>query len=357
MKLFESFKLGRAELKNRVVMAPLTRSRSTGNIPNEIMMDYYSQRAGAGLIVTEGTSPSPNGIGYARIPGCYSDAQVAGWRKVTDAVHAKGGKIFLQLMHCGRVGHPANLPKDARLLAPSPIQLSGLMWTDTDGQQPHPVPQEMTESEIKSTIQEYVRSAELAIKAGFDGVELHAANGYLIEQFLNPASNKRTDGYGGTADNRMRFALEIAKGVSEKIDGDRVGMRVSPYGAFNDMSAFDGVDEFYGHLAQKISAIGLVYMHVVDHSSMGAPAVSPKVKTLIRSNFKGAYILSGGYSAEPAEHDLLENQGDLVAFGRAFISNPDLVDRLKRKLPLADADHETFYTPGAKGYSDYPTAK
>ncbi len=353
MKLFEQVKLGKLQLKNRMVMAPLTRSRAIGNIPNDLMVQYYTQRASAGLIITEGTSPSANGLGYARIPGCYSPEQVAGWKKVTSSVHAQDGKIFLQLMHCGRVSHPANLPPGAKILAPSAVQLSGEMWTDTKGLQPYPIAQEMTEAEVKASIREYIHSAELAIQAGFDGIELHAANGYLIEQFLNPAANKRTDSYGGSAENRMRFVLEIAKGVTEKIGGDRVGIRISPYGVFNDTGAFDGIDEFYASLSQKLSAVGLVYIHVVDHEAMGAPAVSPKVKKLIRDNFKGTYILSGGYSLEKAEHDLLEKSGDLVAFGRAFISNPNLPQKLREKLPLTEADASKFYTPGPEGYTDY----
>jgi N-ethylmaleimide reductase len=226
------------------------------------------------------------------------------------------------------------------------------MWTDSEGQKAHPIPQEMTEAEIKSTIQEYIRSAELAIEAGFDGVELHSANGYLMDQFLNPLSNKRTDSYGGTPENRMRFVLEIAKGVVSKIGKERVGIRVSPYGAFNDLNAFEGVDQFYGALAKELSAIGLTYIHVVDHSSMGAPQVSPVVKKLIRENFKGAYVLSGGYSAEKAEHDLVENLGELVAFGRPFISNPNLVEKLKNKTHLTEPDAAKFYTPGPEGYTD-----
>ena len=353
MKLFEKNTVGQLQLNNRIVLAPLTRSRAIGNVPNDLMALYYSQRAAAGLLITEGTSPSPNGLGYARIPGLYNQAQVEGWKQVTQAVHKKAGRIFVQLMHTGRVSHPANMPSDAVIFAPSAVQLSGQMWTDSQGLQNYPLPKEMSETEISAAIAEYATSAELAMKAGFDGVELHAANGYLIEQFLNPACNKRTDRWGGSAENRMRFALEVAKAVVNKIGGQRTGIRVSPYGVFNDTGAFDGIDQFYADFAKKLSELGLVYIHVVDHSAMGAPEVSAEVKRQIRQNFKGTYILSGGYDSEKAERDLIEKRGDLVAFGRSFISNPDLVEKLSSKQALKQPDATKFYTPGPEGYTDY----
>ena len=354
MKLFETYNLGKIKLNNRIVMAPMTRSRAINNIPNELMATYYGQRASAGLIITEGVSPSPNGLGYARIPGIFSQEQVNGWKKVTEAVHSKDGKIFMQLMHTGRVSHSANMPQNAQIMTSSAVKLSGQVWTDTQGMQDYAVPKEMTETDIKNTIEEFAHAAENAIKAGMDGIELHSANGYLLEQFLNPNCNHRTDSYGGSADNRMRFVLEVSKAVIAKIGADKVGIRVSPYGVFNDMGAFDGVDEFYATLSHKLSDLGLAYIHVVDHSAMGAPAVSPEVKTLIRNNFKGTYILSGGYeTADKAEADLMEGKGDLVAIGRPFISNPDLVNKLKNKLTLTAPDFNTFYTADAKGYSDY----
>ncbi|HUX92362.1 MAG TPA: alkene reductase [Ignavibacteriaceae bacterium] len=353
--LFSEYKLGRITLNNRIVMAPMTRSRAINNIPNEIMVEYYKLRADAGLLLTEGTSPSPNGLGYARIPGLFNDYHVQAWQKVTEAVHAKSGHIFVQLMHTGRVSHPLNLPADAKILAPSPIGLKGEAWTDQKQMQPFPVPQEMSLEDIQNAIDEYAHSAKLAIKAGFDGVELHAANGYLIEQFINPAANHRDDQYGGLAENRIRFALEIAQKVTEAIGGDRVGIRVSPYGVSNDLSIYDDIDNTYSLLAERLSKIGLAYIHVVDHSSMGAPVVSPSVKKVIRERFKGAYILSGGYDAEKAEQDLLENNGDLVAFGKLFISNPNLVEKLKKSIQLKKSDASTYYTPGEKGYTDYPT--
>ncbi|WP_413294977.1 alkene reductase [Bdellovibrio sp. HCB185ZH] len=351
--LFEPIQLGRIKLQNRLVMAPMTRSRAIGNLANDMMVKYYADRASAGLIISEGISPSPNGLGYARIPGLFNQEQAASWKKVTDAVHAKGGHIFAQLMHTGRASHPDNLPPGAKIVAPSAIALSGKIWTDTKQEQPYTTPNEMTIEEVKSTIQEYIKSAELAIQAGFDGVELHGANGYLIEQFLNPKSNKRTDMYGGSDENRMRFVLEIANGTVEKIGGDRLGIRVSPYGVFNDTGAFEGIENFYSTLAQKFSDLGMVYIHVVDHSAMGAPPVNPEIKKLIQQSFKGLYITSGGYDEKRAEQDLLDKKGDLVAIGRPFISNPDLVAKLKEGKPLTPYDHTTFYTPGEKGYNDY----
>ena len=355
MKLFEETTLGALKLKNRVVMAPMTRSRSIQNTPVDIMVDYYSQRASAGLIITEGASPSPNGLGYARIPGLFTAEQAKGWKKVTEGVHAKGGKIFLQIMHTGRVGHPLNMQANARILAPSALVLSGKMWTDSQGEQPFPAPIAMSESDIKEAVNEYVHCAELAIQAGFDGVELHCANGYLMEQFLNPNCNKRTDSYGGNPKGFMAFPLEVATQVSKKIGAHRTGIRISPYGVFNDTGAFPGVDELYVEFTKQLNALNLVYLHVVDHSSMGAPAVSATLKRDMRAIFKGSYILSGGYNAETAEADLTENKGDLVAFGRPFIANPDLVSVMKTKMSLNEANQSKFYTPGPEGYSDYPS--
>lgn len=352
--LFSEYKLGRITIKNRIVMAPMTRSRAINNIPNEIMAKYYKQRANAGLLITEGTSPSPNGLGYARIPGLFNDEQVMGWRKVTDAVHSTGGHIFVQLMHTGRVSHPLNLPENGKVIAPSAIGLKGQTWTDQKQLQPYPVPQEMTIIDIQDTIMEYVRSSELAIEAGFDGVELHGANGYLIEQFINPAANIRNDQYGGIIENRIRFAVEIAEKVTAAIGADRVGIRVSPYGISNDLIIYDEINETYSLLADKLNNLGLLYMHVVDHSALGAPSLDPVIKPLIREKFKGTFILSGGYDVSKAEQDLIEQKGDLVAFGRLFISNPNLVDKLKNGFQLNDADKDTFYTPGEKGYTDYP---
>ncbi len=351
--LFTPVALGKLPLKNRIVMAPMTRSRATGNVPNALMAQHYQLRADAGLIITEGTSPSPNGLGYARIPGLYSDAQVQGWRTVNDAVHQAGGKIFVQLMHCGRVCHPANMPVGSQVLAPSALVAPGEMWTDSSGMQANAMPVAMTEADIAHAIAEYATACKRAVEAGFDGVELHAANGYLIDQFLNTASNQRNDQWGGSIGNRIRFAVEVAKAAVAAIGADKIGMRISPYGAFNGMTADAEMDSLYERLIAELNTIGLVYIHVVDHSSMGAPEVSPALKAKLRENFNGAYILSGGYDVARANADLDAQRGDLVAFGRPFISNPDLVQKLQNGTPLTAPDMNTFYTPGATGYTDY----
>lgn len=351
-KLFSEVKLGNSTLKNRVVMAPMTRSRAVAGQPTEIMAEYYGARASAGLIITEGIAPSANGLGYARIPGLFNSEQVNGWKKVTSAVHRNGGaKIFAQLMHTGRASHSANMLPGAEVVAPSAIALTGKIWTDKEGDQTYPTPKEMSLKEVQIAMSEYVHASKLGIEAGFDGIELHAANGYLMEQFLNPAANKRTDEFGGSAAGRQKFVLETAKQVVAAIGGDRVGVRISPYGVFNDMGAFDGIDDFYVDLVSKLSAMGIAYIHVVDHSSMGAPPVSAELKQRIRKAFRGAYILSGGYDADRANADLVEGKGDLVAFGRPFIANPDLVEKLKTGAALKPADHTKFYTPGPEGYT------
>lgn len=352
--LFEACTLGKLTLQNRCVMAPLTRCRAIGNTPNELMARYYAQRAGAGLIIGEGTSPSPNGIGYARIPGIYSPAQTAGWKTVTDAVHAQGAKMFLQMMHCGRVAHPLNLPAGARIVAPSAVAAAGDMWTDAEGMKPNATPAAMSESDIATTIGEFAQGATNAVAAGFDGVELHAANGYLLEQFIRPTSNRRTDRYGGAIENRARFVLEVADAAIRAIGRERVGIRLSPFGVFNDMPVYPEMAADYGWLAQQLDARGLVYVHLVDHSPMGAPAVPDAIKAAIRAAFKGTLILSGGYDAARAEGDLAAGRCDLVAFGRPFLANPDLVARLKAGAALNAPDANTFYTADARGYTDYP---
>ena len=353
--LFSKSTLGKLELQNRMVMAPMTRSRSIDNIPGDLVRDYYAQRASAGLIITEGTSPSPNGLGYPRIPGIFSSAQVAAWTPVNQAVHTHGAKIFIQLMHCGRIAHPLNLPAGARVIAPSAIAATGEMYTDAEGMKPNATPQAMTSADIKSTIEEFAQAAKNAVAAEFDGIELHAANGYLLEQFIRPNSNVRTDEYGGSIENRARFVLEVVDAAIAAIGKDKVGIRLSPFGVFNDMPDYPAMASDYTYLAQQLNARGLVYVHLVDHSPMGAPEVPQSIKETIRREFKGCLILSGGYDAERAESDLATQKCDLIAVGRPFLANPDLVARWKTHAAENAPDFSTFYTPGAKGYTDYPT--
>ena len=353
--LYSETVLGPLTLQNHLVMAPMTRNRATDNIPNTLMMEYYAQRSTAGLIITEGTSPSPNGLGYPRIPGIFSPAQVEEWKAITDAVHARGSKIFVQLMHCGRIGHQLNLPTGARILAPSAVAASGEMYTDAGGMKPHPVPEAMSEEDINTTITEFVQAAKNAVTAGFDGIELHGANGYLLEQFIRPNTNQRIDGYGGTIENRARFVLELTEAVIAAIGKNMVGIRLSPYGVFNDMPLYDKMEEDYTYLAQQLNVRGLVYIHLVDHSSMGAPPVPDTMKATFRRLFKRTLVLSGGYDAERAERDLFERKCDLIAVGRPFLANPDLLTRWETGAAVNEPDMDTFYTPGPKGYTDYPT--
>ena len=278
MKIFNKYALGNIELKNRVVMAPMTRSRAINNIPNEMMAAYYAMRADAGLLITEGTAPSANGLGYPRIPGVYNQAQIEGWKKITNEVHAKGGKIFLQIMHTGRVSHPLNMEEGTQILAPSAIALNGEMYTDQEGMKTYPVPKEMSITEIKLTQKEYVQAAKNAIEAGFDGVEIHGANGYLIDQFINTASNKRSDLYGGSIENRSRFALEVAQQIVAAIGANKTGIRLSPYGVYNDMAVFEGIDDTFTYLGKELGNLNLAYVHIVDHSSQGAPEVPQSIK-------------------------------------------------------------------------------
>jgi N-ethylmaleimide reductase len=336
-------------------MSPMTRSRAIGNIPNNLMMEYYKQRSTAGLIITEGTSPSPNGLGYSRIPGIYSDEQVEGWMKVTDAVHSKNGKIFVQLMHTGRISHYENMPENSVIIAPSAIKAAGQMWTDANGLQDFPVPKEMGHDEIKQTKQEYIYAVANAIRAGFDGVEIHGANGYLLEQFISPVSNIRNDNYGGSIENRCRFLLEIIDGAIEFSGKDKIGIRLSPYGVAGDMPHYPEIDATYKYLAEKLSSKGILYIHLVDHSAMGAPVVPIEIKKAIRNIFNNTLILSGGYTMESAESELENGLADLIAFGRPFINDPDLVERFTNGWMLSkELDMNTFYTPGEKGYTDYP---
>jgi N-ethylmaleimide reductase len=354
--LFEPYTARALRLRNRMVMSPMTRSRAVEHsTPNALMAEYYGQRASAGLIITEGTSPSPNGLGYPRIPGLFNASQVKGWRQITEAVHAGGAKIVVQLMHTGRVTHIANLPAGAEVLGPGEALCPGEMFTDSKGPQPHSTPRPMTDRDIRHAIGEYAHSAQLAIDAGFDGVELHAANGYLIEQYLNPNVNVRTDGYGGTISGRNRFALEVARAAVAAIGAGRVGIRLSPCGVFNGTGAFPDVEPQYVALVDELSSMGLLYVHVLDHSAMGTPPVPAELKLNLRRHFDGPFILAGGFDRPSAEKALTENRADLIAFARSFLANPDLVARMESGAPLNVPDAATFYTPGPKGYTDYPT--
>ena len=353
-QLFSTATLGPLTLRNHLVMAPMTRNRAPGNVPNELMAEYYAQRASAGLIITEGTSPSPNGLGYPRIPGIFSQEQIEGWKLVTSAVHAKGAMLFIQLMHGGRIGHPLNLPAGARILGPSAVAASGEIYTDAEGMKPYVIPQAMTDGDIKSTIEEYAQAARNAIQAGFDGIELHSANGYLLEQFIRPNSNQRKDHYGGAIENRARFVLEVADAATKAIGKERVGIRLSPYGIFNDMPLYPAMEADYTYLARQLNVRGLLYIHLVDHSAMGAPEVPDSIKETFRNEFNGKLILSGGYDVTRAESDLAEGKADLIAVGRAFLANPDLVARWKSGAVLNEADMSTFYMSGSRGYTDYP---
>lgn len=354
-KLLTPSTIGAIELNNRIVMSPMTRCRAIGNIPNDLMATYYKQRAGAGLIVTEGTSPSPNGLGYARIPGIFSPAQTEGWKKITTAVHEAGGKIFVQLMHTGRISHALNLPGGAQVLAPSAVKAKGQMWTDQQQMQDLPIPKAMTAEELQQTRQEFITAAKNAIEAGFDGVELHGANGYLLEQFLSPISNVRTDGYGGSIENRCRFVIEVVQGVADAIGKDKTGIRLSPYGVASDMPHYPEIDAEYTYLAKQLDAVGIAYIHIVDHSALGAPAVPVDIKKAIRDNFKNTIILAGGYDIDRAEADLQSGLGNLVAIGRPFINNPDLLERFANNWLLSqDLKTDLFYTADEKGYTDYP---
>ncbi|MEO6903521.1 MAG: alkene reductase [Bacteroidia bacterium] len=354
-QLFLPITVGTIFLKNRIVMSPLTRCRAINNIPNELMAAYYTQRSGAGLIITEGTAPSPNGLGYARIPGIFNEQQVEGWKKITSSVHKNGGKIVVQLMHTGRISNLLNMQKDAVILAPSAIKAIGQMFTDSKLMQDFAVPKEMTDEDIINTKAKFVTAAKNAIDAGFDGVELHGANGYLLEQFLSPITNIRKDNYGSSIENRCRFVVEAVSAVSQAIGKGKTGIRLSPFGVANDMTPYPEIEATYKYLAEQLNNIGIAYVHLVDHSAMGAPRVPADVKKMIRSTFKNTIILSGGYNKESAERDIENGLGDLIAFGRPFINNPDLVERLKKNWPLSsDLKTDLFYTADEKGYTDYP---
>jgi N-ethylmaleimide reductase len=350
-----AYRLGNLELKNRIVMAPMTRSRALNNIPNELIARYYAQRASAGLIITDGTAPSPNGLGYARIPGIFSDEQIFKWKSVTDEVHKAGGKIFVQLMHTGRVSHALNLPKGATVLAPSAVTLPGEIWTDQEGMKPYTPAQAMTTAQLLDAKREFVQAAKNAISAGFDGVELHGANGYLLEQFLSPHTNQRTDAYGGGVENRARFVLEVVNEISEAIGKDRTAIRLSPFGTNNDIQNYPAVDVMYGYLVEELDKLGIVYIHINDQSTGNKPEVINLVKKSLRQKFSNTLIISGGHTLFSAEDAISSGIADLVSFGRPFITNPDLINRFRKNLPLnVKLDANALYASDAKGYTDYP---
>lgn len=349
--LLAPFKKGSLSLKNSMVMAPMTRSRAIDNIPNDLMVEYYSQRSGAGLIITEGTSPSANGLGYCRIPAIFSQAQIEGWEKITTAVHKNDSKIFIQLMHTGRISHQANLPEGAKVVGVSNIKAGGQMYTDKLGLQDHTEPTALTTDEVYQLMEEFVVASKNAVKAGFDGIELHNANGYLLEQFLNPNVNNRTDEFGGSVLNRTKFIIELVTKIAAEIGKDKIGIRFSPFSDFNDMGAYneDEVNETYIHLAKELNKIGIAYIHIGLN-----PAIPQKTLEGIHSNFSNTFILCNGLTAESGEELLKNGSADLVAFGRFFIANPDFDQRLEKDSPLNELDFNSLYTPDSKGYTDYP---
>ncbi len=354
--LFTQIKIGPLELPNRIVMSPMTRIRADeGCVPSERMVRYYSQRASAGLIITEGTHPSPMGRGYTFPPGLHTDEQAAAWRKVTDAVHAAGGRIFVQLMHAGRVSHSSLLPNQALPVAPSAIAIEGNIHT-FNGKQPFEIPRALTTEEIPSVIQEYRRAAELSIKAGFDGVELHAATGYLPNQFQVTGSNRRTDAYGGSLEKRTRFTLEVMEVLCEVRGADRVGIKIAPGFTVND-TFDDDPAETYTYLARCLNPFGLAYLHVGYDSgySRGTPPPFNPVD-LLRPIYAGTLLAVGGFDKPSGDAAIGTGRADLVVYGRPFISNPDLVDRFKNNWPLAPlAPTSDWYSPiGDKGYTDFP---
>jgi N-ethylmaleimide reductase len=351
MKLFEPYSLGNLRLQNRIVMAPMTRSRAIDNLPNDLMAEYYGQRSSAGLIVTDGTAPSPNALGYSRIPGGFAAAQAEGWKKVTAAAHRGGAKIFMQQMHTGRISHPLNMPPGAEVVAPSAIKAAGQMWTDQAGMQDMPVPRALQTREIAGVIAEHVNTAKNAVAAGFDGTELHGANGYLIEQFLLPCSNQRTDAYGGSIENRNRFAVELAAAVAEAVGPEKVGVRLSPYNTYNDMAVFDEIPEQYEQLAKSLGALKLAYLHIVAYGRVGEPLLRA-----IKQAFGGAIIINGGLDVAKAEAAFAAGYADLASFGASFLANPDLPHRLKNGLALNAPKPDFFFAGGEQGYTDYPAA-
>ncbi len=352
-KLFEPYKMGAITLSNRTAMAPLTRNRAVaGLVPNPLAIEYYGQRASAGLLITEASQVSQQGQGYQDTPGIYSKEQVAGWRKITDRVHERGGHIFIQLWHVGRVSHTDLQANNAAPVAPSAIRAKGKTFvgnTFADVSEPRA----LTLEEIPGIIESYKRGAANAIEAGFDGVEIHGANGYLLDQFAKDGANKRTDAYGGSIENRARLMLEVSKTITETIGAERTGIRLSPVTPANDISD-SNPQPLFDHIVDQLNALKLVYIHVIEGATGGPRDIAPFDYDGIRKRFGGTYIANNGYDFKLANEVLEKNRADLIAFGKPFISNPDLVERLKRGAPLNEPDRTTFYGGGAKGYTDYP---
>ena len=346
--LFDTVTLGRMQLANRIVMAPMTRSRATDDdMPTDLHVVYYSQRASAGMIVTEGVQPSKNGKGYCRTPGIFNDRQIAAWKSVTDAVHERGGKITIQIMHCGRIANRLNQDFDAEIVAPSAVKAKGEIFTEA-GMKPFDAPRALKTEEIAAVIEEYRLATENAYKAGFDAVELHCASGYLPAQFLSTGTNQRDDRYGGSLVNRLRFVLEVLEAMSSVDGPDRVGIRICPGNPFNDLYDENPVQTFAA-LLEALTPMELAYLHLIR-----LPGGRIDNLELVHRNYRGQLIINDGYDFESGQRAIAEEVGDLVSYGRAYIANPDLVERFKQGAPLAKMDVRTLYTPGAEGLIDYP---
>lgn len=352
-KLFESLKIGNTELKNRIVMAPMTRSRADDEgVQPDYAAKYYAQRASAGLIITEAVNISPMAKGYVRTPGIYTAEQIESWRKIADAVHAEDGKIFMQIFHTGRVALPDFLPGNQKPVAPSPVRAKGQNYTD-DGMKDFVEPRELTIEEIKQIVKDFANAAKNAIDAGFDGVELHAANGYLVHQFLGTNTNLRTDEYGGSDENRARFLLEIVDAISQSIGAEKLAVKLSPTVPFNDMQDANA-EVFYPFVVKRLNDKTLAYLHIGFEET---PTMNIKWHEILRPVYKGIYFANGGFTRESGEKLLEKNGADAIVYGKLFISNPDLPERFKQNAELAAFDESTFYTPGETGYTDYPSLK
>lgn len=354
--LFQPVKVGPCVLTNRIVMAPLTRSRAgLDGIPRPLMVEYYDQRSSAGLIIAEGTNISPQGRGYAFTPGIYNEPQVEAWRNITGPVRRRGGHIFIQLWHVGRVSHPSLQPSGALPVAPSAIRPQGTTAYTEAGFQPCVTPRALEADEIPGIIEDYCRAAKQALAAGFDGVEIHAANGYLIEQFLRDSTNKRNDAYGGSREKRARFLLEVTEAVSKVCGAGRVGVRLSPVSPANDIGPDSNAETTYSYVVENLNRFGLAYIHVIEGATQG-PREVPNGFDLqkLRRVFKGFYIANNGYDLTLALQARQRNLADLIAFGRLYIANPDLVERLRIGARLNVPDRATFFGGGTEGYTDYP---